>query len=749
MNTIADWLNHPQVVRLGWTLVHFVWEATLWAGAWAAVRAGLGGRSPQSRYVAGCVVLLLMAASPVVTWVSLEPPPGSSAPGTGAIATLNAVTTAVGSADGSAWSSPLDTRSAAWVDSLSRGADAAMPWVVGVWLTGVLAMCLRLTAGWHRVTRLRRQGLAVAEAWLLERLECLRQRMGLSRPVQLLQSAWIEVPTVAGWLRPVILLPLSSLSGLSPKQFELLLAHELAHIRRHDHWVNLVQVLIETVLFYHPAVWWVSRAVREEREHCCDDLAVEACGDRIAYVEALASMEALRQLAPQLAMGAAGGSLLGRVRRLLGLGAVERNRRKNVGGALLLVAFVAITLAGVGWAISPPRYEAVARLMIDSPEEEWPAVPGGWRAPSPEYMANQLEWLHSRTLLETVIKKQRLNERWPALLGRGTSPPSDLPRALLSRITVRRVPPSGLIEVIVTAREPGIAADTANTLVQEFVEQSTVQRQKRTLDGLFFLKGQASGLEQDVQKARVDLQEYRAKSGFVSFSEEHNNIAQALGAATVDLTEARSKAETAKSTLEQLRRHVAEGNTLATFPPVAADPQLRQVQLDLVRLEIELSALLSAQGEGNPSVQQARARIEATRAAADRLMQSAAATLEAEAKLAMATEEAQASVVKQWEQRQTEWIRAKNQYDVLETKASSSKALFDRVLERAKEVELVRRDRANNIRLVDHAVPPAVAVYPLRKPALILLGFGLFTGLLGLGLVRDPVGHSEAVLNPA
>src|SRR5207245_10148390 len=125
-------------------------------------------------------------------------------------------------------------------------------------------------------------------------LHRLAARLRVSRPVRLLQSTLVQVPAVLGWVRPVILLPASALTGLTPLQLEVLLAHELAHVRRYDYLVNLIQSAIEILLFYHPAVRWVSRRVREEREHCCDDLAVAVCGDAHLYARALLMMESLR-----------------------------------------------------------------------------------------------------------------------------------------------------------------------------------------------------------------------------------------------------------------------------------------------------------------------------------------------------------------------------------------------------------------------------------------------------------------------
>jgi beta-lactamase regulating signal transducer with metallopeptidase domain len=123
------------------------------------------------------------------------------------------------------------------------------------------------------------------------------------KPVTLLESALVKVPTVIGWLKPVILIPPSALIGLTPQQFELILTHELAHIRRHDYLVNLLQTIIETLLFYHPAVWWVSLQIRCERENACDDLAVSLSSDPVIYARTLVEMERLRKAVSSLGNG--------------------------------------------------------------------------------------------------------------------------------------------------------------------------------------------------------------------------------------------------------------------------------------------------------------------------------------------------------------------------------------------------------------------------------------------------------------
>ena len=148
-----------------------------------------------------------------------------------------------------------------------------------VWFTGVVALSLRLLAGWLIVRRMATHGAADAVPEWRELSPGSRDGSTSRARSASCISALVEVPTVIGSLRPVVLLPVSALAGMSPSQLDAILAHELAHIRRHDYLVNLLQTLVETLLFYHPAVWWLSRRIRIERENCCDDLGGGVCGD--------------------------------------------------------------------------------------------------------------------------------------------------------------------------------------------------------------------------------------------------------------------------------------------------------------------------------------------------------------------------------------------------------------------------------------------------------------------------------------
>jgi hypothetical protein len=190
--------------------------------------------------------------------------------------------------------------------------------LVTVWLTGVAVLTLRLFSGWIWVQRMKSHDAQPVHDGLEAMGRRLMRRLHIFRAVRFLQSKRVDVPTVIGWLRPVVLLPVSTLAGLTPRQVEAILAHELAHIRRHDYLVNLLQTVVETLLFYHPAVWWLSHRIRVERENCCDDLAVSLCGDPVEYAAALAELEGLRASNGELALAASGGSLLQRIKRVLG-----------------------------------------------------------------------------------------------------------------------------------------------------------------------------------------------------------------------------------------------------------------------------------------------------------------------------------------------------------------------------------------------------------------------------------------------
>ena len=167
----------------------------------------------------------------------------------------------------------------------------------------------------------------------------------MSRPVQLLVSSLVQAPVVVGWLRPAVLVPVGALAGLPADQVEALLLHELAHIRRHDYLVNLLQGVVEAILFYHPAVWWISGHIRVERELCCDDMAVAASGDVLTYARALAGLESARPAHAGMVMAASGGSLVNRIARLAGR---PRPAPRTFSGSATIMAAMIIAATTLG-----------------------------------------------------------------------------------------------------------------------------------------------------------------------------------------------------------------------------------------------------------------------------------------------------------------------------------------------------------------------------------------------------------------
>ena len=383
MTALSLPLDHPLTARLGWTLLHFLWQGAAVAAALSLALALMRNRSARSRYAAACGAMALLVALPAATFALLDE-----------VVTPYVTTSATGVEPTSAASEPPLAAS-----QVASGHDNAPvtplpaqplaplhPLVVSTWIAGVVALSAWRVCGWLVLRRRIRTHSAAAPARVRDALDRLREMLVVRTAVSLAESAWVQVPAVVGVFRPMILLPASALTGLTAVQLEAILAHELAHVRRHDYLVNLLQAAAETVLFYHPATWWVSARVREERENCCDDVAAEACGDRVAYARALATLEGLRVPPVGLALAAAGGGsgpLMRRVRRLLGAGAGRDPGRsaatRPLGAVVIALACAAAPLAAARLEDRPAATDAaVTSSSSDVPQAD-PAAAGDIR----------------------------------------------------------------------------------------------------------------------------------------------------------------------------------------------------------------------------------------------------------------------------------------------------------------------------------------------------------------------------------
>ncbi len=310
MNAIETLFHSSLIHCLGWTLVHFLWQGLAIGAIYVGMRRLLQGQSPAARYHLAMGALAVMAVLPIITFVHL------------AHATMAISTPA-----------PLETLANVSTISLNQSAATAfsvldhirlwlqplIPWAVPLWLLGVLAMTVRGWRGWRHAYQLRETAAFMSLPEWQALVESVRTLLGIKKLVRLAVSTGVAVPSVIGWLKPIILIPPSVIAGLTPLQMELILAHELAHIRRQDYLWNLLQIAVETLLFYHPVVRWVSHQARLEREQCCDDMVVDLHGNAVEYARALTELESLRQPRSALVMGANGGAVLDRIHRLLGI----------------------------------------------------------------------------------------------------------------------------------------------------------------------------------------------------------------------------------------------------------------------------------------------------------------------------------------------------------------------------------------------------------------------------------------------
>jgi GWxTD domain-containing protein len=406
MTALQHWVESASANALGWTLLHSLWEGASVALALAIVLTMT--RSPRIRYAAAGLAMLVLLAGSGATFLHLMPP---DAAGVAAVKPLPLA----------AWPAVDDLPAAN--DRIPWAFSDLLPWLAPFWIAGVLLFQVRCLASWLAAGRLRRTGVCGSSEVWIARLDGLRARVRLTRPVHLLESCLAEVPVVIGHLRPVILMPVGLLNGLPVGQIEAILLHELAHIRRGDYLVNLMQTLMEGLLFYHPAAWWISSVIRAERENCCDDLVVATNGNAHEYASALAALAENRLTMRDAAMAATGGSLVKRIRRLLAQPEGPRGVAPVL-STVILVMTCAVALAAwqtpqqSGPVITPAIPVPGAPEIQTMPQPETPAA-------SPKPVQNSERAAKALEQLRELTERMELarNSRSSMLLAQGGSAP--------------------------------------------------------------------------------------------------------------------------------------------------------------------------------------------------------------------------------------------------------------------------------------------------------------------------------------
>ncbi len=369
------------IIAAGWTLIHFLWQGAILGALFFGAMSLMRDATANSRYWVGMLFLGAMLAAAVVTFCLCYDP----GVGRGVVRTeASVVTSAVGGFGVAKFWPGLQQRIELW-----------LPWTVLAWLTGVVAISGSLMLDYLQIRRLSVEGVRPLRPEVQAVVDRLLHSLRLSPVVRVLESTRVAVPMVIGWIRPVILVPPSAFMGLSPTQLELIISHELAHVRRLDYLSNLLQIVIETVLFYHPAVRAVSIRVRLERENCCDDVVVAQTGDSIAYARALTEVEGLRcSSGMRVTLAATGGHLRGRVRRLVSSPAEQRGAIDWAGGLVMLAISIGVAVSGASWVSesSAPRFAGAGNpAAAPAPASISRAAPPAPRemSPAPENAALQ------------------------------------------------------------------------------------------------------------------------------------------------------------------------------------------------------------------------------------------------------------------------------------------------------------------------------------------------------------------------
>ena len=353
---------------LAMALLHFLWQGLLVGVAAGLSLSALRGARPQARYAVACVALLACVLLPA---------------GTVAHALLQGEAFGIGAASPSPGAAALQgmPQSARTLALRFAPPFDALPWVVAAWAAGAGVLSLRMACGWLWVQRLCRDAQRDAEGRWQACVDRLSPRLGIRRDVALRLVTDGEGPVTAGWLRPVVLLPVAVATRMPADLIEALLAHELAHVRRHDYLVNLLQGAAEALLFYHPVVWWLSQRIRVERELVADDLAGAAIGDRRRLALALSELDRHGSgrsptPRPHYAPAAHGGHLMSRIKQL-----VSPQRSAPAGSAAL--PLIGLVLAGAAFI-------AHARMTPEAPPPSAQSTPAPSATATPAVAAEPL-----------------------------------------------------------------------------------------------------------------------------------------------------------------------------------------------------------------------------------------------------------------------------------------------------------------------------------------------------------------------
>jgi bla regulator protein blaR1 len=345
MNWINEILPQGLIEALGWTFFHSLWLGALIALSLGAILILIDNKNADLRYKISIAAFFIFVISTGYIFLTNYDPINNS------LVSKNSLSQSIQLKSYNfldAKDADAVSNSSSIYSAIKKYFESNFPLVITLWLIGLMFFSLRFLGGILFLQKIRTQGIKELDIEWIYRARELARRINVKTFIPVYESLNVSVPIVIGFIKPVVLLPIGLVSGLPYRQVEAIIAHELAHIKRYDYLVNLFQSFIETIFFYHPAVWWISTQLREERENCCDDIALENCGDAITYSKALYNLQSVKSNQPNLALAAGGkvNQLLRRIKRMNG------EKRKLSSGGRFAASIIVFILIGSAVVIS-------------------------------------------------------------------------------------------------------------------------------------------------------------------------------------------------------------------------------------------------------------------------------------------------------------------------------------------------------------------------------------------------------------
>jgi len=360
MKILAIFIPDDIVYALGWTIFHSLWQGMIIGLILLLIFKFRRDISSQVRYLLGVFALAAIFTSSLLTFFMAYHP--VSSPAEFVANSSVSISNLAGISERADGLSALNPVLSGWQQSLVRTFDL----VSITWFIGVFLLTVRLAGGMFIINGMRRKQVSPLPALWEQRLQLLAAKTGMRRTITFLQSQKVRVPTVIGILKPVVLVPAMIISGLPADQLEIIILHELAHVRRYDFLINILQSIMEALFFYHPVVWIISENIRQEREKCCDDYTVKVCGQVSLYARALTCLSELQitTAIPSVAITGNKKNIVHRVERLINSKKMKTNRSERLIAGLVLMTSVLIITLSTGATFKPAGFAQMESQIV-------------------------------------------------------------------------------------------------------------------------------------------------------------------------------------------------------------------------------------------------------------------------------------------------------------------------------------------------------------------------------------------------